>query len=66
MTFSPDSKWLAVSAGAGAIFIWDVATENPVRSIHGLLGWAPRIWFNARGDSIVFTSVFGKELYATA
>lgn len=66
MTFSPDSKRLAVAAGSGAIFIWDVATGTPVRSIHGLLGWARRMWFNPRGDSIVFTSVFAKELYATA
>jgi hypothetical protein len=66
MSFSPDSKRLAVAAGSGAIFIWDVATGMPVRSIHGLLGGAPLIWFNAQGDSIVFTSVFGKELYTTA
>jgi hypothetical protein len=63
MAFSPDSKRLAISGGAGAIYIWDVLTGAPLRSVHGLPGWARRIWFNARGDSIVFSSVFGKELY---
>jgi len=63
MAFSPDSKRLAVAGGSGAIFIWDVASGTPFRSIHGLPSWAIRMWFNARGDSIVFSSVFGKELY---
>lgn len=62
LAFSPDGNTIAVAGGQFALYLWDTNTGQPLRSIHGLTHWARDIWFNARGDSIVVSSVMDSTL----
>lgn len=63
LAFSPDSKKIAIAAGAFAIYIWDTSTGVPLRSIHGLAHTSRHMWFTPGGDSIVVSASFDSSLF---
>ena len=53
--FSPDGKWIATSAGKGAVQVLDRATGKPTRKI-SLKSWARSVDFSQDGKSLLTVS----------
>jgi WD40 repeat protein len=62
LAFSPDSKLIAVSGGAFAIYLWETESGKPFARLPGPYSGARNMWFTAKGDSIVMSSLFDASL----